>query len=97
MTYLLRGRYLRFDATVRPYYPEGSDQQAVTYVTAFAGSRQEDGTLRITEVGSQKRAFSGASAALRAAVEGAEKLTLRVECQNPNGTILLEDARLSAA
>ena len=56
VTFLFRGRYVQFDAAVHPYYPDGSDQQSATYVTALTTTRQRDGTLTTTEAGSQKRA-----------------------------------------
>jgi hypothetical protein len=96
VTFPLRGRYVQFDATVRPYYPPGGDQRSVTYVTALVGVRDNDGTLRVTEAGSQKRAGPAAPAPLTVAVDSAEKLTLRVQCDSPGGTIMLTDARLTS-
>jgi len=95
VTFPLHGRYYQFDATVRPYYPKGADQQSVTHVTASTGTRQRDGTLTVAEVGSQKRATTAAPATLTAIVDNAETLTVRVECQDPDGTVLLTDARLT--
>lgn len=97
ITYVLHGRYLRFDAEVQPYYPPGSDTKSATYVTAMIGTTQKDGTLAITEAGRQQRATVIASAALTAPVENAEKLILRVQCGDPNGTIVLANARLTPA
>lgn len=93
VTFPLHGRYYQFDATVRPYYPK--DQRSVTHVTVSTGTRQRDGTLTVAEVGSQKRASPAAPAALTATVDKADTLILRVECQDPGGTILLTDARLT--
>ena len=95
VTYLLRGRYVQFDATVHPYYPPGSDQQAATYVTAVRAIMQRDGDLNTTEAGVQKRANLGMPAPLTAAIDNAEKLILRVQCGDPNGTVVLTDARLT--
>jgi hypothetical protein len=95
VTFPLHGRYYQFDVTVRPYYPAGADQRSVTYVTASTGTRQRDGTLIVAEVGSQKRASAAAPATLTATVHKAETLTVRVECQDPDGTVLLTDARLT--
>jgi len=97
VTYLLQGRYARFDATVHPYYPAGSDQQSATYVTVMAAQRQRDDTLTTTNAGDQKRANPGTPATLTADVEHAEKLTVRVQCGNPNGTVMLTNARLTPA
>lgn len=97
VTYSLREHYVQFDATVHPYYPPGADQRSVTYVTAMIGTRDTDGTLITTVAGDQKRAAPTAPAALTAAVDGAEKLTIRVQCDDPGGTIVLTDARLTPA
>lgn len=97
VTYLLRGRYVQFDATVHPYYPADSDQRAATYVTALIGIRQSDGSLDFTEAGTQKRASPTGPAALTATIDNAEKLILRIECGNPTGTVVLTDARLTPA
>ena len=97
VTYLLRGRYVQFDATVHPYYPVGTDQQSATYVTALIGIRQPDDSLDFTEAGNQKRANPTGPAGLTATVDNAEKLILRVECGNPAGTVVLTDARLTPA
>ncbi|WP_430788601.1 hypothetical protein [Actinoplanes sp. G11-F43] len=95
VTYLLRGRYARFDVTVHPYYPEDADRQAVTHVTAFVAVRTVDGGLDTTVAGVQKAATYTAEAGLSVSVEDAEKLTLRVECGDPNGTVVLTGARLT--
>lgn len=94
VTYVLHGRYGQFDADVHPYYPAGSDTKSATYVTALIGVRQPDGTLATTQTGIQQRASMGTPAALSAPVDDAEKLTLRVQCGDPNGTVALTDARL---
>jgi hypothetical protein len=96
VTYLLRGRYLRFDATVHPYYPPAADTKAASYVLAFVDVRQRDGTFRREERGRQQRAATGAPADLTADVENAEKLIISVECADPNGVVVLTDARVTA-
>jgi hypothetical protein len=63
-------------------------------VTALIGVRQADGGLDTLPAGEQKRASPGAPATLSAAVDNAEKLTLRIQCGNPNGTVILTGARL---
>lgn len=97
VTYELHGRYLRFDATVHPYYPPTADTRSVTWVTAMVDIAQRDGTYQRTEAGRQREATMAAPAALSADVENAEKLTLSVQCADPNGTIVLTDARLTGA
>jgi hypothetical protein len=48
VTYLLRGRYLRFDATVHPYYPPGADTKAVSHVCDRAVDRWPERPIRGT-------------------------------------------------
>jgi hypothetical protein len=97
VTYVLRGRYLRFDATVHPYYPPGADTKAASWVFAMADVRQRDGTFHRDEAGRQQQALMEAPAALTVQLENAEKLTLSVQCADQNGTIVLTDARVTSA
>ncbi|OKI61457.1 hypothetical protein [Micromonospora sp. CB01531] len=97
VTYLLSRHYRQFDATVHPYYPPDSDVQAATYVTAIQGVRQRDGSLTTSEAGAQQRSRPGAPRTLTAVVEKAEKLTIRVDCGEPAGVVMLTDARLTPA
>lgn len=95
VTYPLRGRYLDFTATVRPHYP--AERDARTYVTAIAGMRERDGTLTQQIEGTQFAATTTSPASLTAAVDGAETLTLDVQCESPQGVVVLVDARVTAA
>jgi hypothetical protein len=95
ITYDLRGQYLQLDATVRPFYPDPADQRAVTYVTVAARYREVDGELTTKDVGRQMAAKPGGSADLTAAFEGAQQLVLRVQCSDPDGFVVLTDARLT--
>jgi hypothetical protein len=95
ITYDLRGQYLQFDATVRPFYPDAADQRAVTHVTVAARYREVDGELTTKDVGRQLAAKPGGSAGLSAAFEGAQQLVLRIRCSDPDGIIVLTDARLT--
>jgi hypothetical protein len=97
VTYLLQGRYLGLEAEVRPYYPEGADTRSATYVTALTGTLGRDGDLTITEAGKQQRATAQQPQQLSATIDGAEKLTLRVQCGDPTGTVILVGARLIPA
>ena len=97
VTFALRGRHARFDAQVHPYYPPGADARSVTFVTVLAGARDRDATLTTTEAGTQKRAAPGSPQPLTADVEGAETLTLRVQCDDPGGVVALTEARLTPA
>jgi hypothetical protein len=95
ITYDLRGQYLRLDATVRPFYPDPADQRAITHVTVAARYREADGELTTKDVGRQLAAEPGGEADLSAAFDGAQKLVLRVQCSDPDGIIVLTDARLT--
>jgi hypothetical protein len=80
--------------------PERSPRAAqtgttATYVTALISTTQRDSTFAVTDPGDQKRASPTAPADLTATVAGAEKLTIRVQCGDPNGTVTLSDAVLS--
>ncbi|GAA0795102.1 hypothetical protein [Spirilliplanes yamanashiensis] len=97
VTFALRGRYARFDAQVHPYYPPGADARSVTFVTVFAGVRDRDATLTTAEAGAQKRAAPGSPLPVAADVEGAETVTLRVQCDDPGGVVALTDARVTPA
>ena len=97
VTYLLRGNYLRFDAEVRPYYPPGSNTKSPTYVTAYIGVTQQNGDLCTEVAGSQQKATMTGPQPLTASVEKAEKLTLRIQCSDPNGVIVLVGARLTTS
>lgn len=93
VTYSLRERYQSMSATVRPHY--GKDPEAVTYVTAFGGFKQKDGTMTRRELGKQQFAKMNAPQDLAAEVRGAEELILRVQCGMPDGVIVLESAQLT--
>jgi hypothetical protein len=93
VTYLLRGRYLDFSATVRPYSTSRPDARANVY--AIAGYRERDGTLTRQEKGRQLTAAMSAPKPLTASVERAEELTLQVRCEEPDGVVVLVGAGLT--
>ncbi|GLY02077.1 MULTISPECIES: hypothetical protein [Actinoplanes] len=97
VTWPLKGRYLDFQADVRPWYPAGTDQESATYVTALSGQRQPDGAITTSVSGRQQNATVAAAQPLTASVEGAEKLALKVECGDPNGIVVLTAVRLTPA
>lgn len=97
VTFTLNGRYVRVDATVRPYYPDDADQQSVTHVLADVGIREIDAEMTTQQAGAQQRATPGSPAPLTAVVEHAQELTLKVACDDPRGLVVLTDARLTAA
>ncbi|GLI01985.1 hypothetical protein Pa4123_72620 [Phytohabitans aurantiacus] len=92
VNYLVRGRYLDFSATVRPYYE--AEKDARTYVYALSGVKERDGTLTQRTRGTQFEATMTRPARLDAEVEGAEELTIQVRCEAPEGVIVLAGARL---
>ncbi|MEV6490783.1 hypothetical protein AB0M20_19515 [Actinoplanes sp. NPDC051633] len=95
VTYQLHGRYADFAAQVHPYYPEGTDQGSVTIVTLTTEVRQTDGSLLKNDVVTLGAATPAAPKPLTAQIDGAEKITLRVACDNPSGLVALTDARVS--
>jgi hypothetical protein len=95
VTYPLRGRYLDFSATVRPYDTAVPDGHA--YVTAVAGFKERDGTLTRQTAGTQFGATAAGAAPLSATVERAEELTIQVRCESPQGVVVLSDAKLIPA
>jgi hypothetical protein len=95
VTYPLYGKYVRFHATVRPYYPRSANQRSVTYVYAIVGIKQKDGSLATKNVGQQLRATPTAPGGISADVDGAQELILRVQCEDPDGIIVLTDGHLT--
>lgn len=95
VTYSLLRRYVDLSATVRPYYTAQPD--AVTYVTAVSGVKQADDTFTRTVSGRQTTASTGVPQPLQATVDGADELTIEVECESPQGMVVLTDARLTPA
>ena len=97
VTYALNSRYWRVEATVRPYYPAEADQRSVTHVLADIGVREVDGEITTRQAGAQQRARPDAPLPLTAVIEGAERLTLRVACEDSRGLVVITDARLTVA
>jgi hypothetical protein len=95
VTYLLRGRYLDLAATVRPFYTGEPD--ARTFVTVVAATRERDGMLTRRTAGTQFAATMAAPARLAAAVDGAEEVTIQVQCEWPQGMVVLADASVTPA
>lgn len=95
VTFTLLGRYLDLSATVRPYVP--TDPDANVFVTAVGAWRNADGLFTRREVGAEYTSTGRTPADLRGALDGAEKLTLVVRCQDPRGIVVLTDARLTRA
>nr|MDT0656468.1 hypothetical protein [Micromonospora sp. DSM 115978] len=92
VSYVLRGRYQEFAATVRPHFTSATD--SVVYAHALAAQRQRDGTFTWQTTGSQFNALMGRPAPLTANVIDAEELMLRIECEHPDGMVILAGASL---
>jgi hypothetical protein len=95
VTYLIRGRYVDFTGTVRPYFRTMPDARANVFI--IAGFKERDGTLTRQERGRQLTATMQAPAPLAASVEGAEQLTLQIACEEPDGVVVIVDAALTPA
>lgn len=89
VVYQLRGRYVDAAAEVRTYHPPGGDPEGAVVVTLVTGTRQRDGTLTTADV------TAAGQGRLAAAIDGAEKLTVRVQCDDPRDLVVLTDARVS--
>lgn len=57
--------------------------------------KERDGTLTRRTAGKQLAAKMSAPAPLAAAVDGAEELTIQVQCESPEGVVVLADASLT--
>lgn len=95
VTYSLRGRYLDFTATVRPYFPTDDKSRAGAF--AVVGTPELDGSVTTRVGGGREGATVSGPLRLTASVERAVTLTLRVTCDEPDGVVALVDARLTAA
>jgi hypothetical protein len=93
VTYSLRGRYLDFSATVRPYFNELKDSKVWVY--AVVGTQQRDGTINRVGKGNQLDATMDAPAPVKASVEGGQELTIQVRCEWPDGVVVLTAAALT--
>jgi hypothetical protein len=95
VTYPLRHRYLNLSATIRPYFTAVPDAEARVY--AIVGIRERDGTLTRQTRGMQVGVRMDSPAGLSAEVDGAEEMTLRVECEYPEGSVVLAEPSLAPA
>ena len=89
VTYLIKERYVDLSATVRPYFPDADDRDSKVYVATYVSLPQRDGTLAVNARGTQREALMGAPRLLDSDVSGAEKLTIRVQCEAPHGWVVL--------
>lgn len=93
VVYPLRRRYFDLTTSIRPYSPD--DPQAKAYVSVIVSVEQSDGTVNRLDRGGRE-ARQNAPGSLSASVEGADSLTLRVQCESPTGFVVLNDARLTS-
>ncbi|WP_285683417.1 hypothetical protein [Actinoplanes sp. NBRC 103695] len=89
VVYQLRGRYVEAAAEVRTYHPPKGDAEAAVVVTMVTSTRERDGTLTTADV------TASGQGPLAAAIDGAEKLTVRVRCEDPGDLVVLTEARIS--
>lgn len=97
ISYPLQRRYLDFTATLRPYFPNQQDREAVVRVTARVGIRQTDGTLTQSVREANSGTMLRSPEPLSFSVEGVDVLTLTVECDIPEGQVILAAAQLTHA
>lgn len=95
VTYRLQRRYLDLTSTVRPFFPSPDDREGIVLVYAQVAIRQKDGTVTRVTRGQQFEARMDSPQGLAANVEGADELTLRVQCQYPGGSVVLTAATVS--
>ncbi|MEU4402331.1 hypothetical protein [Micromonospora orduensis] len=95
VTYRLQRRYLDLTSTVRPFFSSTDDRDGIVLVYAQVGIRQRDGTITRVTRGQQFDARMDNPQKLTADLEGADELTLRIQCQYPGGSVILTDATVS--
>ncbi|MEW2445063.1 hypothetical protein [Micromonospora marina] len=95
ITFQLRRGYLDFEGTVRPHFTDPSMRDAKAFIYAQVSIKERDGTITRLTRGSQFEARMATPMVVRAELEGADELTLRVECQFPNGQMIITDAWLT--
>ncbi|MEU4556679.1 hypothetical protein [Micromonospora violae] len=96
VTFRLHRRYLDLTSTVRPFFPSPDERAGVVHVYAQVATRQTDGTITRVTRGQQFDARMDTPRDLVADVEGADELTLRVQCQYPGGSVVFTAAAVSA-
>jgi hypothetical protein len=95
VTWTLSGRHLRFAATARFFYDPPTD--SLVDVTPVVGTQQRNGQISTVEAGRQRLTKPGTGTELTVPVEGAQELTIRVDCQKVGGVVILAGARLTPA
>lgn len=92
VTYRLQRRYLDLTSTVRPFFSSADERDGIVLVYAQVAIRQRDGTITRVTRGQQFDARMDNPQKLTADLEGADELTLRIQCQYPGGSVILTDA-----
>ncbi|MEV4466546.1 hypothetical protein AB0J51_23350 [Micromonospora echinofusca] len=95
VSYPLKRRYLDFSATFRAWYPPGEDPESAVRVSAVVTVRQPDDTLTRQPRPGRTTTMSRPAESLSFSVEGADLLTLTVECDLGGGVAVLADAGLT--
>ncbi|MGW4501840.1 hypothetical protein ACWENR_24915 [Micromonospora sp. NPDC004336] len=95
VSYPLKRRYLDFSATFRAWYPPDDDPETAVRISAVVTVREPDDTLTRQPRGSRTTTMTRPVEALSFPVEGADLLTLTVECDLGGGFAVLADAGLT--
>ncbi|WP_157743061.1 hypothetical protein [Micromonospora coriariae] len=96
VAFRLQRRYLDLASTVRPFFSSPDARDGVVLVYAQVTIRQADGTFTRVTRGQQFDARMDSPRDLAANVEGADELTLRVQCEHPGGSVIFTAATVSA-
>ncbi|MEH1013410.1 hypothetical protein V6U90_09885 [Micromonospora sp. CPCC 206060] len=95
VSYPLRRRYLDFSVTLRPHFAAPEDRESVVRVTAVVGVKQVDDTMTRQVRGTRSASSASPSQPLTFPVEGADELVLTIECDVPDGHVVLVGAELT--
>ncbi|MCL7458460.1 hypothetical protein M8I35_14855 [Micromonospora sp. MSM11] len=95
VSYPLKRRYLDFSATFQAWYPPGQDPESAVRISAVVTVRQPDDTLTRQPRPGRTTTMSRPAESLSFSVEGADLLTLTVECDLGEGLAVLSDAGLT--
>jgi hypothetical protein len=94
VTYQLDGQYAALDTTVVAVFNGGRDYDSVG-VAPVVGVLQRDGTIRTDTQNAKTGVTAKTPAPLHVDVSGAQEVTLQVTCSQPDGVVVLADARIT--
>lgn len=94
VTYLLRRQHSEFTARIQSNFP--SDPTLRATLTAIGGFKERDGTVTRRELAGAL-APGGQWATFSADVERVEELTLRAQCDEPGGVVIVNGGQVSRA